>query len=207
MPYPNRVTSFSTTVSPDQSSITTRVRGGEPAVARTYSAEDEEQLRQLHADGVSRNEIARRMEWSVETITNYAQRLGLSFDREAVRAATDARQIDLKDRRQRIQEQLLDLAERSIERATDRYLVHGWTHTGESVAEWLQQPPAKETKDLTLAASSALTSALNLAQAGAGDEGRENARSLLRTSPPTTSPISRIPPAPGRTWAWGQLPL
>ncbi|MEV5370528.1 hypothetical protein AB0N12_14425 [Streptomyces albogriseolus] len=176
-------------------------------MARTYSAEDEEQLRQLHADGVSRNEIARRMEWSVETITNYAQRLGLSFDREAVRAATDARQIDPKDRRQRIQEQLLDLAERSIERATDRYLVHGWTHTGESVAEWLQQPPAKETKDLTLAASSALTSALNLAQAGAGDEGRENARSLLRTSPPTTSPISRIPPAPGRTWAWGQLPL
>lgn len=46
------------------------------------------------------------MEWSVGTITNHAQRLGLSFDREAVRAATDARQVDLKDRRQRIQERL-----------------------------------------------------------------------------------------------------
>jgi hypothetical protein len=80
------------------------------------------------------------MEWSVGTITNHAPRLGLSFDREAVRAATDARQVDLKDRRQRIQEQLLDLAERAIERAQDRYLVHGFSHTGESVAEWLQQP-------------------------------------------------------------------
>jgi hypothetical protein len=150
-------------------------------VARTFSAEDEERLRQLHADGVSRNEIARQLEWSVATITNHAQRLGLSFDREATRAATDARQVDLKDRRQRIQEQLLDLAERAIERAQDRYLVHGFSHTGESVAEWLQQPPAKETKDLTLAASSALTSALKLAQVDAGDEGRENAQGLLRT--------------------------
>ncbi|MER6748067.1 hypothetical protein ACFW6C_09180 [Streptomyces fungicidicus] len=147
-------------------------------MARTFTTEDEQRLRQFHADGVSRNEIARRMEWSVGTITNHAQRLGLPFDREAVRAATDARQVDLKDRRQRIQEQLLDLAERTIERAQDRYLVHGWTHTGESVAEWLQQPPAKETKDLTLAASSALTSALKLAQADA-ESGVQEARSML----------------------------
>jgi hypothetical protein len=150
-------------------------------VARTFSAEDEERLRQLHADGVSRNEIARQMEWSVGTITNHAQRLGLSFDREAVRAATDARQVDLKDRRQRIQEQLLGLAERTIERAQSRYLLTGFSHTGEMTAEWLQQPPAKETKDLTLAASSALTSALKLAQVDSGDEGRENAQGLLRT--------------------------
>ncbi|MEU6181176.1 hypothetical protein [Streptomyces coeruleorubidus] len=107
--------------------------------------------------------------------------MGLSFDREAVRAATDARQVDLKDRRQRIQEQLLDLAERTIERAQTRYLVTGFSHTGELTAEWLQQPPAKETKDLTLAASSALTSALKLAQVDSGDEGRENAQGLLRT--------------------------
>jgi hypothetical protein len=150
-------------------------------MTRNFTTEDEERLRQLHADDVSRNEIARRMEWSVGTITNHAQRLGLPFDREAVRAATDARQIDLKARRQRIQEQLLDLAERTIQRAQDRYLVHGFSHTGESVAEWLQQPPAKETKDFTLAASSALTSALKLAQVDAGDEGRENAKGLLRT--------------------------
>ncbi|MDX3233227.1 hypothetical protein [Streptomyces sp. ME19-01-6] len=65
------------------------------------------------------------MEWSVGTITNHAQRLGLAFDREAVRAATDARQVDLKDRRQRIQEQLLDLAERAIDRAQSRYLLTG----------------------------------------------------------------------------------
>jgi IS30 family transposase len=145
-------------------------------MARTFSTEDEQRLRQLHADGVSRNEIARQMDWSVGTITNHAQRLGLSFDREAVRAATDALQIDLKDRRRRIHEQLLDLAERAIDRAQSRYLMTGWTHTGEAVAEWLQQPPAWETKDLTAAAVQALNGAVKLAQVDAGDEGGENAR-------------------------------
>jgi hypothetical protein len=121
------------------------------------------------------------MEWSVGTITNHANRLGLSFDREAVRAATDARQVDLKDRRQRLQKQFLDLAEHTMTRARSRYLLTGTSHTGEITAEFVPEPPAKETKDFTLAASSAITSALKLAQADAGDEGRENARGLLRT--------------------------
>lgn len=150
-------------------------------MARTFSAEDEETLRQFHADGVSRNEIARQMEWSVGTITNHAQRLGLSFDREAVRAATEARQVDLKDRRQRIQEQLYDLAERAIERAQSEYVTTAFDHVGVPVHELMAEPPAKETKDLTLAASSALTSALKLAQVDAGDAGRENARGLLQS--------------------------
>jgi hypothetical protein len=147
-------------------------------VARNFSSEDEEQLCQLHADGVSRNEIARRLEWSVGTITNHAQRLGLSFDREAVRAATDARQIDLKDRRQRLQEQFLDLAEHTMTRARSRYLLTGFSHTGEATAEFVPEPPAKETKDFTLAASSAITSALKLAQADA-ESGVQEARSML----------------------------
>ncbi|MFB6756592.1 hypothetical protein ACFCX6_37365 [Streptomyces sp. NPDC056353] len=46
------------------------------------------------------------------------------------------------------------------------------------MAEWLQQPPAKETKDFTLAASSALTSALKLAQTDA-ESGVHEARSML----------------------------
>ncbi|MGY5534241.1 hypothetical protein [Streptomyces sp. C-3] len=150
-------------------------------MARTFSAEDAETLRQLHADGLSRNGIARQMGWSVGTITNHAQHLGLSFDREGVRAASDARQVDLKDRRQRIQDQLLDLAEMTIGRAQSAYTLTGFSHTGEIVAQVLREPPAKETKDLTLAASSALTSALKLAQVDAGSEGRENARGLLQT--------------------------
>jgi ParB-like chromosome segregation protein Spo0J len=150
-------------------------------VARTFSAEDEEQLRQLHADGLPRNRIAEEMGWALGTISNHARRLGLSFDREAVRAATDARQVDLKDRRQRLQEQFLDLAEHTMTRARSRYLLTGFSHTGEITTESVPEPPAKETKDFTLAASSAITSALKLAQVDAGDTGREEAAGFLQS--------------------------
>ncbi|MEU6449608.1 hypothetical protein [Streptomyces sp. NPDC046979] len=125
-------------------------------MARTFSAEDEEQLRQLHADGLPRNRIAEEMGWSLGTISNHAQRLGLSFDREAVRAATDARQIDLRERRQEIQAELLELAQEQMARARGRYLLTGMTQTGEIAAQWLDLPPAKESKDLTTSAMSAL---------------------------------------------------
>ncbi|MGW2338607.1 hypothetical protein ACWCXS_32170 [Streptomyces sp. NPDC001685] len=89
-------------------------------MARTFSAEDEDRLRQLHADGVIRNEIARQTGWSLGTITNHAQRLGLSFDRKAVRVAAQARQVDLTARRQAIQAELLQLAQEQMERARGR---------------------------------------------------------------------------------------
>jgi hypothetical protein len=125
-------------------------------MARTFSDEDEAQLRHHHADGLTRNAIAREMGWSVGTITNHATRLGLAFDRSATRAATDARQIDLKDRRQRIQAELLDVATEQMTRARGRYQVVAFTPTGDIVSEWLRLPPARETKDLTTSAMSAL---------------------------------------------------
>jgi hypothetical protein len=149
-------------------------------VARTFSAEDEETLRQLHADGVSRNEIARQMEWSVGTITNHAQRLGLDFDRSSTRAATEARQIDLTDRRQRLQGQLLGLAERAIERTQSEYVVTAFDHLGVPVHELMAEPPARETKDLTAAATSALARFDQRAKEDAGDVGREQAAGLLQ---------------------------
>ncbi|MEV5289929.1 hypothetical protein AB0K64_01655 [Streptomyces sp. NPDC053741] len=150
-------------------------------MARTFSAEDEEALRQLHADGVSRNDIARQMGWAVGTITNHAQRLGLSFDREAIRAATDARQVDLKDQRQRAQQRAMDHFNLMLDRAQGQYRLTGFDHVGQFVAQLVPEPPAKETKDLTTAAMQALNGALKLSQVDAGDEGRENAKGLLRT--------------------------
>ncbi|MEV5429099.1 DUF3240 family protein [Streptomyces sp. NPDC052701] len=125
-------------------------------MARTFTAEDEERLRQLHADGLSRNEIHRQTGWALGTISNHARRLGLAFDREAVRAATDARQIDLKAQRQELQQELLELAREQMARARSRYLLTGMTQTGEIAAQWLDLPPAKESKDLTTSAMSAL---------------------------------------------------
>ncbi|MFE9865880.1 hypothetical protein ACFYPZ_24600 [Streptomyces sp. NPDC005506] len=149
-------------------------------MARTFSAEDEETLRQLHADGVSRNEIARQMEWSVGTITNHAQRLGLPFDREATRAATDARQVDLTARRQANIEGAYDLADEARERALARYELTGFDHVGNPVTHTVRRPPAREFKDFTQAWSTAMTTAVKLEQVNAGDVGRDEAQGLLR---------------------------
>ncbi|MEU6651289.1 hypothetical protein ABZ904_18050 [Streptomyces sp. NPDC046900] len=131
-------------------------------MARTFSAEDEETLRQLHADGVSRNEIARQMGWAVGTVTNHARRLGLNFDREAVRAATDARQIDLRAMRQREIEGALELAQEARERALSQYELTGFDHLGTPVSRILRRPPAREFKDFTTAHSSAMTTVTKL---------------------------------------------
>ncbi|MFD8685360.1 hypothetical protein [Streptomyces sp. NPDC059651] len=142
---------------------------------RTFSAEDEETLRQLHADGVSRNDIARQTGWAVGTITNHAQRLGLDFDRSATRAAVEARQVDLTDQRQRAQQRLMDHFNRQLDRAQGRYLLTTFDHVGTFVSQLLTEPPARETKDLTAAAVQALTAAEKLT----GDSGADDARSML----------------------------
>ncbi|MBQ0969210.1 hypothetical protein KBY91_15380 [Streptomyces sp. RK23] len=135
-------------------------------MARTFTQEDEEQLRQLHADGLPRNEIARQMGWAVGTITNHAQRLGLAFDREATRAATDARQADLTALRQRELEGALELAQEARERALSRYELTGFDHLGNIVTRTVRRPPAREFKDFTTAHSSAMATAIKLEQIG-----------------------------------------
>lgn len=145
-------------------------------MARTFSAQDEAQLRRLHSDGVSRNEIARQMGWSVGTITNHAQRLGLDFDRSSTRAAIEARQVDLTAQRQLAQQRLMDHFNRQLDRAQGRYRLTGFDHLGTFVSQYVSEPPARETKDLTAAAVQALTAAEKLT----GDTGREEAQGLLR---------------------------
>ncbi|MFE7762949.1 helix-turn-helix domain-containing protein [Streptomyces sp. NPDC057438] len=150
-------------------------------MSHPLTEEDLETLRQLHADGFGRNEIARQLGCSPATVTNWAQRLDLSFDRTSTRAAVDARQIDLKDQRQQAQQRLMNFFNEQLDRVESRYLLTGFKATGEVAAQWLDLPPAKETKDLTTAAMQALNGALKLAQVDAGDAGRENARGLLQS--------------------------
>lgn len=112
-------------------------------MTRTFFTEDEEVLCQFHADGVSRNDIARQMGWAVGTSTNHAQRLGLSFDREAVGAATDARQVDLTDQRQRAQQRAMDHFNLMLDRAQGQYRLTGFDHVGQFVAQLVPEPSAK----------------------------------------------------------------
>ncbi|MFF3558959.1 hypothetical protein ACFYXS_02805 [Streptomyces sp. NPDC002574] len=147
-------------------------------MARNPFTEDEQdRLRQLHADGLSRNAIAEAMSRPQVTISRWAERLGLSFDRSATRAATEARQVDLTEQRQRARQVLMDHFFRQMDRTSSRYLLTAASNSGEIHAQFVDEPPARETKDLTAAAVQALMAAEKLT----GDSGREEAQGLLRT--------------------------
>ncbi|MFF0747308.1 helix-turn-helix domain-containing protein [Streptomyces sp. NPDC004111] len=74
---------------------------------RVTDAEREE-LRRLHAAGHGRNEIARRTNRSLRTISVQAATMHLSFDRTATEAATRARMADLAERRTILADALTD---------------------------------------------------------------------------------------------------
>ncbi|MFJ8224950.1 helix-turn-helix domain-containing protein [Streptomyces griseus] len=84
------------------------------AKANPVTDQERETVRQLHAEGLGRNAIAKQLKRSGRTISEIAGELGISFAARAgqVAAATEVRQADLADRRARLAEQLQDDAER-----------------------------------------------------------------------------------------------
>lgn len=77
---------------------------------RQWTDKETDQLKKLHADGVSCHAIAKEMGWSKATVSRHAVRLGLNFDRELTAQAVEAFIIDRKIVRAKL---IDDLYERS----------------------------------------------------------------------------------------------
>lgn len=89
--------------------------------------EERERVRQLHAEGRGRNEIANELGRSGRTISEIAKGLGLSFARAGeVRQATEIRLADLADRRAALAQRLQDIAERELEKVNQPHLYWDW---------------------------------------------------------------------------------
>lgn len=67
----------------------------------------------LHSEGRTRNDIARETGVSGSTVTKVVKAAGRTFDRSATRAATEARQADLAERRSNALERELQILEES----------------------------------------------------------------------------------------------
>ncbi|GAA4237635.1 hypothetical protein GCM10022254_50280 [Actinomadura meridiana] len=59
---------------------------------------EREQTRAMRAEGMSRNAIAREISRSVDTVSRHCEDMGLSLDRDAIAAATQAASIKAKAR-------------------------------------------------------------------------------------------------------------
>lgn len=106
---------------------------------------ERERIRRLHARGLSCGQIAAELGRNKSTITRQCKALGLSFDREHTRHATEAKAADSKARRAEAVRVLMDDFHRLRERAWSPYTVAVGTGEGLETIE-LALPPAHDTR-------------------------------------------------------------
>lgn len=147
-------------------------------VASPITDLDRERVRELHAQGKTRNDIAREIGRSPSTVSKLARALGLSFDRTKTAAATAAKQQDNRARRTSLVGRLYGRSERIL----DRVEAPNYTFTTATVngieTKVLDHVPAPDEKALAASISSHLTSAAKL-EAIDANRGTESAKSML----------------------------
>ncbi|MFT4189880.1 MAG: helix-turn-helix domain-containing protein [Aeromicrobium sp.] len=133
----------------------------------------------LHAQGMSRNDIARETGRGAATITGVVQTAGRSFDRTTTAAATKARQADLAERRASLRAKLLAKAELLLDQIDQPHLVFNFGGRDNTYEEHtLDRPPTGDIRNLMQSASYAITAELRLADADRS-QGDEAAKSLI----------------------------
>lgn len=146
---------------------------------RPVTDEDYELVRQLHAQGLGRNEIARRIDRAQRTVSVIAAELGLVFDTSMTEDATRARVAQLAALRADAAVDLhldgMKLAQQMWEPALI-YNFGGKDNTYED--REVDEPPAIDKKALMSAAGIAFEKSLKLVPP-TDDTGAEAAQSML----------------------------
>jgi len=129
----------------------------------TVTEAELKRLRELHKEGLGRNAIARELNRSPRTISIYAAKMALSFDRTMTEEATRARKADLEERRVILAEALHTDAEELTERLWQKYRVFNFGGSANTYAsKVIDEPPADAQKALMSAAGIAIDKSLKL---------------------------------------------
>ncbi len=141
---------------------------------------DRTEVRRLHAEGKSRNAIARAIGRSASTVSKIAKAEGLRFEGGArVAPATEARQLDLAEQRRQIVARLYARASANLDRVeAEQYVRVELLPTGRPVRLVSDEPPAQDERHHSQAIGSYLTSAARLVEIDAGT-GTGEVRSML----------------------------
>lgn len=123
----------------------------------------DETLRDLHAQGLGCNEIARRTGTNQSTVSKRCKALGLTFDRSQTSAGTAARSIDARGRRQAIIDRLYERADKLLKRLdADTFWTLMSVGAGEQQPTELTFVPAVDERYLAHSIGSYLQSAAKL---------------------------------------------
>jgi len=133
------------------------------ASPRPVTRDDHDQVRELHGQGLSRNAIAKQLGRSGKTISEIADKLNLTFDRERTKAATEAKVADAREKRATLANALLDDAARLRQQLWKQahYVDHGGKEFFE--VKWsLPQPTFADKLKLMQATGIAIDKAVRL---------------------------------------------
>lgn len=145
---------------------------------RPVTDETRADVRRLHGEGLGRNAIARELGRSPRTVSLICEELGLTFDRTAAAAATEARMVDVRARRADITERLYAQAERILARLEKPQHRIREVSFGKVVTYEVDELPAQDVRNLMVAVSTATTQAAKM-EALASDNGLADAKSML----------------------------
>ncbi|MGW8365088.1 helix-turn-helix domain-containing protein [Streptomyces wedmorensis] len=142
---------------------------------------DEEAVRQLHAEGLGRNEIARRIGRGTRTVSVIAARLGLIFDVTMPEEATRHRVAQLAEKRAILTDALTDDALQLTARMWEPAVV---CNIGGKDNEYTEQPvpepPAADKRALMAAATAAAAQSLRLVPPETDTQGLATVDAWLR---------------------------
>lgn len=149
-------------------------------MARPITDTDRTAVRRLHGQGMSRNDIARKLGRSPSTVTKIARDLDLSFDRAAeVAVATEVRRADLASRRTALAAALQDDAEKLRAQLWEPCVIGAFGGKDNIWSETrLDKPTFADQRAILAATGTAIDRSLKLTPAEGG-EGAEQVRSML----------------------------
>ncbi len=121
-----------------------------------------QQIRQLHSQNLSLNEIARRLHRSNSTIGKYAKQMGLSFDRAATENATKVKQADAAALRADLKLRLLHEAQSFMDDLHKPQVVYSFNQRGDYVEHELTKPPPADARNIMTSVGIALQRSIEL---------------------------------------------
>ena len=135
-------------------------------------------IRTLHGQGWSAGRIAKEIGRPTVTVSRHAAQMGMFFDHAQTDAATKAAAIDMKARRARIAERLLNESEELLDDIKRPYVDHVFTVKGEYV-QHAAMPTPQDKAHLTRSAANLMGEHRRMAEFDATAEGAAEAKSML----------------------------
>lgn len=111
---------------------------------RGETFQDGQRARELYDQGLACNAIARELGVGAATISRWARREGLSFNREATALAVRARVIDIAESQALLTQKMLLVGHEALDNLDGPYLVYSFGGRDNTYAEHLLDTPPLE---------------------------------------------------------------